>query len=242
MQRTIVIGDIHGGLRALKQLLERINIAANDKLIFLGDYVDGWSESPQVISFLIALGEDYDCIFIRGNHDDLCHKWLLNNEKNEQWLFHGGHSTIAAYEEVSASEKELHIAFFERMKNYHIDEKNNLFVHSGFQNHHGPQHEYYATAFYWDRTLWEMAVAINPKLTPDDPAYPRRLKHFEEIYIGHTPVTRIGKTVPTKRATVWNIDTGAAFKGPISAMDIHTKQVWQSDAVWKFYPDENGRN
>ncbi|MBP1223281.1 putative phosphodiesterase [Flavobacterium sp. 1355] len=45
MKRTLVFGDIHGGLKALIQLLEKIVLNQNDRLIFLGDYVDGWSES-----------------------------------------------------------------------------------------------------------------------------------------------------------------------------------------------------
>jgi serine/threonine protein phosphatase 1 len=49
MKRTIVVGDIHGGLRALIQVLEKANVTPKDTLIFLGDYVDGWSESPQVL-------------------------------------------------------------------------------------------------------------------------------------------------------------------------------------------------
>ncbi len=51
--RTLVIGDIHGGLKALIQVLDRAKVTKTDVLIFLGDYVDGWSESPQVLDFLI---------------------------------------------------------------------------------------------------------------------------------------------------------------------------------------------
>ncbi|CEN32952.1 hypothetical protein CCAN12_280002 [Capnocytophaga canimorsus] len=40
----------------------------------------------------------------------------------------------------------------------------------------------------------------------------------------------------------WNVDTGCAFKGKITVMDIQTKQFWQSDPVWQCYPDEQGRN
>ena len=57
MSRKLVIGDIHGGLKALKQVLERANVTQNDTLIFLGDYVDGWSESPEVLDFLIVLNQ-----------------------------------------------------------------------------------------------------------------------------------------------------------------------------------------
>ena len=53
MSRTLVIGDIHGGLRALHQLFERANVSQKDTLIFLGDFVDGWSESPKVLDFMI---------------------------------------------------------------------------------------------------------------------------------------------------------------------------------------------
>ena len=53
MTRKLVVGDIHGGLKALVQILERANVSKNDTLIFLGDFVDGWSDSPAVLDFLI---------------------------------------------------------------------------------------------------------------------------------------------------------------------------------------------
>ena len=54
-QRILVVGDIHGGLLALQEVLANANVSSNDKLIFLGVYVDGWSQSPQVLDFLINL-------------------------------------------------------------------------------------------------------------------------------------------------------------------------------------------
>ena len=59
-KRTLVIGDIHGGYKALVQLLERAIVTHNDTLIFLGDYVDGWSQSSEVINYLIKLNEILD--------------------------------------------------------------------------------------------------------------------------------------------------------------------------------------
>ena len=41
---------------------------------------------------------------------------------------------------------------------------------------------------------------------------------------------------------VWNVDTGAAFKGKLSAIDIDTKEIFQSDNLPLLYPDEKGRN
>ncbi len=242
MKRTLVIGDIHGGLKALVQLLERIDLSTNDKLIFLGDYVDGWSDSANVVSYLIKLAKQNTCIFLRGNHDDLTHRWLRTGELNDQWLQHGGQSSIDAYRNFSAREIQAHINFFDQMVNYYIDKNNRLFIHAGFTNLHGPAMEYHNTAFYWDRTLWETALALDKTMSRKHEYYPTRLKLFKEIYIGHTPTTRINRSEPVNAANLWNIDTGAAFKGKLSAMDIETKKIWQSEPVFKLYSNEEGRN
>ncbi|TXE21253.1 serine/threonine protein phosphatase [Psychroflexus gondwanensis] len=242
MSRTLVIGDIHGGFKALIQILDRAKVTSQDQLIFLGDYVDGWSETPELLSYLIQLKEERDCIFIRGNHDDLVLDWFKTGNSNPKWLQHGGDSTMKAYETVNPTLKNLHQRFLENLTNYHIDSQNRLFLHAGFANMHGPASEFHANTVYWDRTLWEMALAMDTSLTPSDNTYPDRLKLFNEIYIGHTPTTRIGETKPMNLANLWNIDTGAAFKGPISLVDIESKQVWQSDPVHELYPQETGRN
>ena len=96
--------------------------------------------------------------------------------------------------------------------------------------------------FYWDRSLWETALALDATLKKDSFFYPKRLTLYHEIYIGHTPVTRIGETTPIKKACIWNIDTGAAFRGPLTIMDIHTKEYWQSEPLSKLYFNEKGRN
>ncbi len=245
IQKTFVIGDIHGGLKALFQVLERAKVSKNDTLIFLGDFVDGWSESPSVLDFLIALEKTHNCIFIKGNHDDLLLQWLTGNkiDFNEQlWFQHGGKATAMAYEKISPSEKEAHITFLQSLQNYHIDAQNRLFVHAGFTNLKGVEQEYFKPLFYWDRTLWEMVLALDSKLDSGSLHYPKRLQLYSEIFIGHTPVTQIGNEVPISFANVWNVDTGAAFKGKLSIMDVDTKEFWQSDALPDLYPDENGRN
>lgn len=242
MNRTLVVGDIHGGLKALAQLVERAKIKPRDTLIFLGDYVDGWSDSANVISYLIALAKQNTCVFMRGNHDDLTQKWLQTGDLNEVWLQHGGQSTIDAYRNFSKEEIKAHLQFYEQMVDYYIDSKNRLFVHAGFTNLKGPKAEYNSIPFYWDRTLWEMALSIDRRLGPGDSHYPQRFQLFEEIYIGHTPVTRIGITKPYRAANVWNVDTGAAFKGKLSLINVDTKEFVQSDPVFEFYPNENGRN
>jgi serine/threonine protein phosphatase 1 len=238
--RTLVIGDIHGGLKALIQLLEKVELKENDRLIFLGDYVDGWSESAQVVDFLIDLSQKQECIFIRGNHDVWCHEWLKNDIVNNIWFVHGGKSTIESYQNIKSKEK--HLEFFANMKDYFVDENNNLFIHAGFSSMHGPEKEHYATNFSWDRTLWEMALTMDSRIKKDSLSYPKRLLLYNEIYIGHTPTLHYNVDIPMQGCNVWNIDTGAGFYGKLSCIDLATKAFWQSDVVQSFYPDEKGRN
>lgn len=241
MKRTLVIGDIHGGLRGLLQILERASVTPDDRLIFLGDYVDAWSESPQTLDLLIEFQQTRDCIFIRGNHDELLHQWLLGKD-NEMWHQHGGLATMASYADMASDVKQKHITFLESLENYHLDEKNRLFVHAGFTNLHGVKSEFYQRLLFWDRTLWETAVALDKNIQPGDVNYPKRFQNYSEIYIGHTPVTKIGETTPAQRANVWNIDTGAGFAGRVSILDVDTKEYWQSDLLPTLYPSETGRN
>ncbi|SRR5690554_5755405 len=243
MMKTVVIGDIHGGLRALEQLIGYANFPPpNSKYIFVGDYVDGWSQSAEVISFLIKFSQKNQCVFIRGNHDELLHRYLSTGEKNPQWLRQGGISSIKSYANVSEEELAAHLDFFENMVDYHIDSENRLFVHAGFTNQKGPQHEYFSNMVYWDRTLWETVCAMDPLLSEQSDRYPKRLKLFSEIYIGHTPVDRVGSDKPINFRNVWNVDTGAAFKGKLSMLDVASKEIWQSEPVYKLYPNEKGRN
>ncbi|AZQ43343.1 metallophosphoesterase family protein [Nonlabens ponticola] len=246
--RTIVIGDIHGAHRALTQLLDRLQPQPDDCLIFLGDYVDGWSQSYEVLEFLITLSrkrkqQNHTApIYLRGNHDELVLNFLVKDERNEQWLHHGGTSTVESYANRSDADRARHVAFLIDELLDFLELDGNGFFHAGFHNLHGPHYEYYKNLPYWDRTLWEMALCIDPNMSPDNDRYPNRLKMYKEIFIGHTPTTRLGEMKPIHAANVWNVDTGAAFLGPLTAMCIETKEIWQSDPVHTLYPNEDGRN
>jgi serine/threonine protein phosphatase 1 len=241
-KRNLVVGDIHSGLKALEQVLERAGVTPEDRLVFLGDYVDGWSDAVATVDFLIRLQKSHNCIFIRGNHDELCMEWLQGGKDNPLWLEHGGGATLASYQKADADVKKAHIQFYRGLQNTYLDAEKRLFLHAGFTNLKGIDYEYFPQTYYWDRTLWELARSLNPDLLKDSPNYPKRLSHYKEIYIGHTPVSKTGMAEPKKAANVWNVDTGAAFKGPLSMMDVETKEVWQSDPVHTLYPNEQGRN
>src|SRR5699024_6108297 len=154
----------------------------------------------------------------------------------------GGKATLDAYQNIDKTTLHIHLRFFEKLKYYHIDDQKRLFVHAGFSNVHGITNEYFQEMVYWDRYLWEMVLAMDKTLKEDDLLYTLRLRHYSEIFIGHTTTIRIKKTTPVRMDKVWNVDTGAAYKSPLTIMDVDTKEYWQSDNVNELYPDEIGRN
>ncbi|MBD0830781.1 metallophosphoesterase family protein [Aestuariibaculum sediminum] len=239
---TYAIGDIHGGFKALIQVLNKLEVKDGDTLIFMGDYVDGWSESAQTIDFLIDLSEKIHCIFIKGNHDVWCENWLHTDYVNPTWYIHGGKETMESYAGFSKEDKQRHYEFFNAMPWYYLDDQNRLFIHAGFTSMHGVGKEPMAQSFSTDRTLWEMALGLDKTIEKNSVKYPGRLKHYNEIFIGHTPTINFNSFEPMNAANVWNIDTGAAFYGKITGIDVDLKTFVQSDVVKDLYPNEKGRN
>jgi serine/threonine protein phosphatase 1 len=268
--RTLVCGDIHGGLKAFEDVIMKANYdPLKDKLICLGDYVDGWPDSAEVISKLIyyrnqANSSNFggELITIRGNHDVWCADWLNTGNAINIWVQQGGQATLDSYVRTGLLTEEAHKKFFNELQNYYIDDKNRGFVHGGFHSRKGLGHEVYQSDYYWDRDMWELAVALDGKIPDYDQYYrpnPYRMYKHEEIFIGHTSTTSYrvkphykeyqdsnqpkngGITIPMNRCNVWNLDTGGGWSGKITIMDIDTKEYWQSDFVKSYYPNHHGR-
>jgi serine/threonine protein phosphatase 1 len=86
--------------------------------------------------------------------------------------------------------------------------------------------------FLWDRTLPHLALDDHQKNVS------RRLTAYDEVYIGHTPISAPS---PIFASGVWLMDTGAGWSGVLSLMNIETKEVFSSDPVPSLYPEEKGR-
>jgi serine/threonine protein phosphatase 1 len=85
------------------------------------------------------------------------------------------------------------------------------------------------------QNLMGNCTVFRPKNKPNDLLYPKRLTLYDEIYRPY-PVTRIGETEPVQKLV--SGDTGAAFKGPLSILDVDTKECWQSEPLVTLYFDE----
>ena len=246
--KRFAIGDIHGGYLALKQVLDRINYdPAEHILFFVGDYVDGWPESKQVIDLLVKIKEENpSCVFIRGNHDQWMVDFILSSAAiaPNYWVNQGGKATLESYGaqifqhmsdcQVVVNIPEDHIEFFNETVLYHITEDNKGFVHGGYVDPRGLGYDE-PEVYLWDRdTAYYIASGASTDLN--------FIKAHDELYIGHTTTLMWGKVLPVSReGKYFNIDTGGGWGGKLTAIDIDSKEVFQSDFVKDLYPGVVGR-
>lgn len=78
-----VIGDIHGHLKVLETLINKLNLHHDDHLVFVGDYVDRGPNSLGVIKYIHTLKEKYKITTLIGNHEILMMKSLMIMQKNK---------------------------------------------------------------------------------------------------------------------------------------------------------------
>ena len=80
LQRTVIIGDVHGMLDAMRELLERLRLVAGDHLIFVGDLVDKGPDPAGVLHHLAALAAEapFQITLVDGNHEDRHRRFHLN--------------------------------------------------------------------------------------------------------------------------------------------------------------------
>lgn len=86
---TFAIGDIHGNLAALQDLLGQIHgeVSKDDVVVFLGDYIDRGDDSRGCIDAILSFRDEGEArVFcLKGNHED----WLLRTRadyRRHSWL------------------------------------------------------------------------------------------------------------------------------------------------------------
>jgi serine/threonine protein phosphatase 1 len=100
-QLTFAIGDIHGEMFLLHQLVKQCLAHAKVQeteahFVFLGDYVDRGPRSNEVIAFLRKLP---NATCLRGNHDQMMCEAVIHKNRDSKywWLNNGGLRTIESY-------------------------------------------------------------------------------------------------------------------------------------------------
>lgn len=226
MGRKLVLGDVHGAWRALKQCFDRASFdKEQDQLIALGDICDGWPETRQCMEEMLKVK---NLVYVLGNHDTWFDDWLKTGRIADIWYVQGGKETIESYQGEKVPEE--HRRFFDKAVSYHLM-GNELFVHAGFNPLLRLEYQN-DDIFLWDRSL------ANAVLNADAARSTAVLTSFDSVYLGHTPI-RAKK--PIHAGGVWLMDTGAGWEGVLTLMDIETKQIYTSDPVPQLYPGIKGR-
>lgn len=213
--KKFVIGDIHGHNTELVKVLTASNFNKDtDTLICLGDVCD---RGIEVLESIKTLSEIKNLIFILGNHD-LWTMEYINGEISIQdeafWLKQGGNMTKYSI----ANDKPFVLEFLKKAKQYHID-NHRLFIHAGILPNSKVE-DNDPNMLLWDRN---MVLAAKLAGTLEDNV----IVYYDELFCGHTITQIYDSSVPLHLSNVWMMDTGVAYGGKLSIMDIDTKQIWQ---------------
>ena len=203
--RLLAVGDIHGCRELLLQLLQEVAPGAEDRLIFLGDYIDRGPDAKGVIELLLKLQERWpQTVALRGNHEQMFLDYLAGGDP---WLFlaNGGEATLTSYESAGGAEiPAAHRAFLERLPSrYDCDEF--VFVHAGLRP--GIPLE----AQREEDLLW-----IRGDFLDTDYDWGKT------IVFGHTPQLR-----PLLTPTRIGLDTGAVYGRQLTCCEVRSRRCWQ---------------
>ena len=232
VRRTYAIGDIHGHLDKLCQVHEwiaedRRRCGGEDVVVHIGDMVDRGPNSAGVVDWLmtgVARGEPW--VVLKGNHDRMLCWYLEQPSRSDPRLFNGlswlhprlgGLATLASYgvddairdagarhEQARAVVPAAHLSFLAGLDTlYRTDEV--TFVHAGIRP----------------------GVPLNKQAEEDlvwirEPFLSDARNHGCLVIHGHTVVEEV-----THYGNRIDIDTGAAFAGPLSVIVVEGREVWQ---------------
>ncbi|WP_246562846.1 metallophosphoesterase family protein [Bradyrhizobium liaoningense] len=196
MSQTYAIGDLHGCLDQLKQLVELCERDAGEgrsKFVFLGDYIDRGPDSRGVVEFLMDLQRwsPDEIICLRGNHEDLLLAALEGEDAELVWRQNGAQFTLASYKAKTPRDIPItHLDWLRSLPVFH-DDGIRFFVHAGVHPDR-PLHLQRRRDLLWIR---------EPFLSSD--------KDFGRLIVhGHTPLS---SGIPDQRSNRLNIDTGAVY-------------------------------
>lgn len=240
-----VIGDIHGCLVELNELLEQI--PARDPLLFIGDYIDRGPDSAGVVDRVLQEAER--SVFLKGNHEDMMMSYYRDPESREglAWTFwgNGGPATLRSY---GLSEQDrfdaypaAHRKFYEELELYYEDD-DCIAVHAGLRI--DPKSK--SSSKSKRRGSGASANGATPDgelsgQSPEDLLWIREEWIHNEhrwkgkrVFYGHTPSRYVlgpgaeDDPIVGKRSV--GLDTGCIFGGSLSAMNTKTDELIQIKA------------
>ena len=220
-QKYVAIGDIHGcaaSFRALMDKLEADNLLDDRVIVFVGDYIDRGPSSKEVIVDLLVLREKHECVFLRGNHEQMMIK-AFDRDAISTWMLNGGEPTMKSYGEnlEFSNIPSAHMEFIHRTFMY-LDTEDYFFVHAGAdpkktieENINHPNADLY---FLWRRDHLQVM----------------KTEWEKKVVFGHTPMEN-----PYQFENMIGIDTGCVYKnsdlGKLTAVLLPEETFIQQDCI-----------
>jgi serine/threonine protein phosphatase 1 len=210
--RLLAIGDIHGCMSQLLNLVEQVELQESDQLVFLGDYIDRGPESAEVIDYLLGLQELFpQTIFLRGNHEQMLLDFL-NGGDPTMFLLNGGTKTLASYQvRGDWPLPERHRTFLESLALF-FETEDFIFVHAGLR-----------PGLPLDEQCSEDLLWIRQEFLKSD-------YHWEKpIVFGHSP-----RQEPLISDSRIGLDTGCGHGRKLSCCEVRTAGSGRHDRTSLF--------
>ncbi|MDZ7719315.1 MAG: metallophosphoesterase family protein [Balneolaceae bacterium] len=217
-EKIVAIGDIHGCVRSLKTLWNNLKPHKDALHVFVGDYIDRGPDSKGVIDFLLDVQFDRECIFLRGNHEQMLLD-ALHSGDSELWMYNGGETTLKSYKNPKriSDISDKHLEFYENTRQY-FESDDFFFVHAGAPPHQNleeskndPKSNQY---FLWGRDH------LNVFEVPWE----------KTVIFGHTP-----RPYPIQKKGMIGIDTGCVYSelgyGKLTAVVLPEKEFIQQKSL-----------
>lgn len=217
-----IIGDVHGCLPELLELLENLGYKVNEVngkftvippqgriLVFVGDLVDRGPNSPEVLQLVMDMVADGNALCVCGNHDDKFKRYLKGNKVS---ITHGLDTTIDQFKAINKPEfNDRVLKFLEDLPAYVVLDNRKLVVaHAGIKETMIGRSGGYVREFclYGETTgqTDELGLPIRINWAKD-------YKGKTQVVYGHTPVAE-----PESLNNSINIDTGCVFGGKLTAL------------------------
>jgi len=217
-ERVYAVGDIHGRLDLLDELLSMIAAyetafpCPGTRVIFLGDYIDRGPDSRGVIERLVrGLPGGLATHCLRGNHEAIMLRCLEGPEMFGNWAANGGLTTLKSYgvdalfpadaatliDRLREALPETHLAFLRGLATT-IEVGDYFFVHAGVRPGVPLASQAEADCLF-----------IREKFLQHRGSFGRIVVH------GHTPVLE-PEVLPNRIG----IDTGSFFSGRLTALRL----------------------
>ncbi|MGD9979011.1 MAG: metallophosphoesterase family protein [Hyphomonadaceae bacterium] len=214
------IGDVHGEIGKLDRLLGCIRedarrLGAAHKIVFLGDLIDRGPDSRAVVECAMRLALAGEALALKGNHEELMLHAVAKRESIGVywWAENGGDETIASYMAANGVQDDFrdaidsaHIYWLSTLPVMIRDEARGIiFVHAGIDPWRFPNCSDEVKLWTRSQTFYRSQD------------WPDRdeLRDVAMVVHGHTPTQGFEPDWQRRRI---NVDTGACFGGPLTAV------------------------